>query len=69
MSPQRIRQVLERSLIETMFALAMLFFVIFTGVAASGIASEARLERFATMNGSAPVALSGAADAGEMVKP
>jgi hypothetical protein len=52
-----------------MFAFTMLLFVILTGVAASEIATEARLERLATMNGDASVALIGATDAGESVKP
>ena len=69
MSPQSIRQAIGRSLSEFIFALAMLFFVTFTGVTASGIAEAARLERLASMNGGAPVALIGAADADGSVKP
>jgi hypothetical protein len=69
MSPQSTRQAIGRSRIEFIFALAMLLLVTFTGVAASGIAEVARLERLATMNGSAPVALIGAADVDGAVKP
>jgi hypothetical protein len=69
MSPQSIRRAIGHLLTEFMFAFTMLLFVILTGVAASGIAAEARLERLATMNGHASVALIGATDAGESVKP
>ena len=69
MSLQSIRRAIGRSLTEFMFAFTMLLFVILTGVAASEIAVEARLERLATMNGDASVALIGATDAGESVKP
>lgn len=69
MSLQSIRRVIGRSLTEFMFAFTMLLFVILTGVAASEIAAEARLERLASMNGDASVALISATDAGESVKP
>jgi len=61
MSPQHLRQAIGKSLTEYTLLLGLLLFMAISGVAAAGIAEEARLERLATVNAGAPVALIGAA--------